>query len=59
MYGYSAIYNELFPDNPKLPEIDSFIVDPLVKEMDDIEQHLNYISKRSELNASNTLNAQA
>jgi hypothetical protein len=48
----------LFPDNPKLPEIDSFIVDPLVKEMDDIEQHLNYISKISELNASNTLNAQ-
>lgn len=59
VYGYSAIYNELFPDNPKLPEIDSFIVDPLVKEMDDIEQHLNYISKISELNASNTLNAQA
>ena len=59
VYGYSAIYNELFPDNPKLPEIDSFIVDPLVKEMDDIEQHLNYVSKISELNASNTLNAQA
>lgn len=58
VYGYSAIYNELFPDNPKLPEIDSFIVDPLVKEMDDIEQHLNYVSKISELNASNTLNAQ-
>lgn len=59
VYGYSAIYNELFPDNPKLPEIDSFIVDPLVKEMDDIEQHLNYVAKISELNASNTLNAQA
>lgn len=59
VYGYSAIYNELFPDNPKLPEIDSFIVDPLVKEMDDIEQHLNYVSKISELNASNTLNAQS
>lgn len=58
VYGYSAIYNELFPDNPKLPEIDSFIVDPLVKEMDDIEQHLNYISKISGLNTSNTLNAQ-